>query len=413
MEIFQAQITRLMARMIEREDKWMVALFKKNLRDPTWNALEVKNEDQRSTKTFLISIVQERKPKKQEWRTWKVFVQKAQEDPTIDGKVRPTIPARSLFKGKPSQQRLLPTVNRAYRRRVDEYQFNTANYASCVLGVEDNGRNMEKELGNFLEDLPINPSLNPSLMWHEVSFVELELFLESYLSHFVHDDSFFDAKVGGFLEFNCASFVIFHEDFKEKLCGCSQELVFCKEITSFVLSQNWKGSMCHYFLLVSKGKSYGKGSFERKSAMSFLAASECDPYACQNCSISCNDGTLCTPFKKGDMYECMNMMFLSKQEQRVILGSSYLSGCGEIFKNSIAKHEYLGECTSEQMIHREANKHGNIYDYENSSCLFNFNICFLLDLSRQSLSFYFLLELQDIFGNIKSLLEISSFPFFT
>ncbi|KAI5653966.1 hypothetical protein M9H77_31153 [Catharanthus roseus] len=49
--------------------------------------------------------------------------------------------------------------------------------------IEDKGRNMEKELGNFLEDLPISRSLNPSLMWHEISFVELELFLESYLSH--------------------------------------------------------------------------------------------------------------------------------------------------------------------------------------------------------------------------------------
>ncbi|KAI5682042.1 hypothetical protein M9H77_03270 [Catharanthus roseus] len=49
--------------------------------------------------------------------------------------------------------------------------------------VEDKGRNMEKELGNFLEDLPISLSLNPFLIWHEVSFVELELFLESYLSH--------------------------------------------------------------------------------------------------------------------------------------------------------------------------------------------------------------------------------------
>ncbi|KAI5682000.1 hypothetical protein M9H77_03228 [Catharanthus roseus] len=52
--------------------------------------------------------------------------------------------------------------------RVDEYYFNIAYYASCVLGVEDNGRNMEKELRNFLENLPISLSLNPSLMCHEV-----------------------------------------------------------------------------------------------------------------------------------------------------------------------------------------------------------------------------------------------------
>ncbi|KAI5650435.1 hypothetical protein M9H77_36440 [Catharanthus roseus] len=152
--------------------------------------------------------------------------------------------------------------------RVDEYHFNIANYASCVLGVEDKGRSMEKELGTIPEELPISLSLNLSLMWHEVSFVELELFLESYLSHvsimgviciisfggglflvvsstsksvsyceplknnlvknnvsdepscfdyeLVHGDPLFDDKVVGFLEFNWASFVIFHESFKEK-----------------------------------------------------------------------------------------------------------------------------------------------------------------------------------------------------
>ncbi|KAI5666934.1 hypothetical protein M9H77_16787 [Catharanthus roseus] len=55
--------------------------------------------------------------------------------------------------------------------------------ASLKTRVEDKGRSTEKELGTILEDLPISISLNPSLMWHEVSFVELELFLESYLSH--------------------------------------------------------------------------------------------------------------------------------------------------------------------------------------------------------------------------------------
>ncbi|KAI5677980.1 hypothetical protein M9H77_08930 [Catharanthus roseus] len=42
---------------------------------------------------------------------------------------------------------------------------------------------MEKGLEAILEELPISFSLNPSLMCYEVSLVELELFLESYLSH--------------------------------------------------------------------------------------------------------------------------------------------------------------------------------------------------------------------------------------
>ncbi|KAI5682173.1 hypothetical protein M9H77_03401 [Catharanthus roseus] len=141
--------------------------------------------------------------------------------------------------------------------RVYEYYFNITNYAFCVLGIEEKGRNIEKYL-----------SLNPFLMWHEVSFVELELFLDSRLYHvriirdtcaisfggglflvvpstskcvssydplkkqlvinyfngvpscfdceLVHDDSFYNANVGGLLEFNCASIDVFHERFEEK-----------------------------------------------------------------------------------------------------------------------------------------------------------------------------------------------------
>ncbi|KAI5681996.1 hypothetical protein M9H77_03224 [Catharanthus roseus] len=55
--------------------------------------------------------------------------------------------------------------------RVDECHFN------IVI------MNMEKELGNFIKDLPIGLSLIPSLMCYEISFMQLKLFLESYLSH--------------------------------------------------------------------------------------------------------------------------------------------------------------------------------------------------------------------------------------
>ncbi|KAI5663386.1 hypothetical protein M9H77_22709 [Catharanthus roseus] len=56
-------------------------------------------------------------------------------------------------------------------------------YGGNNHGIEDKGRNMEKELGNFLKDLLISLSLNLSLTCYEVSLVELELFLESSLSH--------------------------------------------------------------------------------------------------------------------------------------------------------------------------------------------------------------------------------------
>ncbi|KAI5663956.1 hypothetical protein M9H77_23279 [Catharanthus roseus] len=59
-------------------------------------------------------------------------------------------------------------------KRVDEYYDNIANYASCVLGIEDEERGKEKKLGIYLEDLPMSPFLNPSLLFHEVSFEELK-----------------------------------------------------------------------------------------------------------------------------------------------------------------------------------------------------------------------------------------------
>ncbi|KAI5683699.1 hypothetical protein M9H77_04927 [Catharanthus roseus] len=68
----------------------------------------------------------------------------------------------------------------------------------------------------------------------------------------------------------------------------------------------------------------------------------------------CDDGTPGTPFHRGNNYECMNMKFpLKQQQQRVLLGSYDLSCWGAIPKNSFAKHEYLKQCTSELMPHRE------------------------------------------------------------
>ncbi|KAI5668326.1 hypothetical protein M9H77_18179 [Catharanthus roseus] len=51
------------------------------------------------------------------------------------------------------------------------------------VGIEYNGKIIEKELGAILEELPINLSLQPSLMCYEISLVEIELFSESYFSH--------------------------------------------------------------------------------------------------------------------------------------------------------------------------------------------------------------------------------------
>ncbi|KAK4393280.1 Histone-lysine N-methyltransferase CLF [Sesamum angolense] len=115
----------------------------------------------------------------------------------------------------------------------------------------------------------------------------------------------------------------------------------------------------------------------------FAADRECDPDVCRNCWISCGDGTLGVPSQRGDNYECRNMKLLLKQQQRVLLGRSDVSGWGAFLKNSVGKHEYLGEYTGELISHREADKRGKIYDRENSSFLFNLNDQFVLDAYRK------------------------------
>ncbi|KAJ6366848.1 hypothetical protein OIU77_003262 [Salix suchowensis] len=97
----------------------------------------------------------------------------------------------------------------------------------------------------------------------------------------------------------------------------------------------------------------------------------------------CGDGTLGNPSQRGDNYECRNMKLLLKQQQRVLLGRSDVSGWGAFLKNSVGKHEYLGEYTGELISHREADKRGKIYDRENSSFLFNLNDQFVLDAYRK------------------------------
>ncbi|GAA0152923.1 histone modifying enzyme [Lithospermum erythrorhizon] len=77
------------------------------------------------------------------------------------------------------------------------------------------------------------------------------------------------------------------------------------------------------------------------------------------------------------------VMLLLKQQQRVLLGRSDVSGWGAFLKNTVGKHEYLGEYTGELITHREADKRGKIYDRENSSFLFNLNDQYVLDAYRK------------------------------
>ncbi|EPS61713.1 hypothetical protein M569_13078, partial [Genlisea aurea] len=146
----------------------------------------------------------------------------------------------------------------------------------------------------------------------------------------------------------------------EKYCGCPKS---CKN--------RFRGCHC------------AKSQCRSRQCPCFAADRECDPDVCRNCWISCGDGTLGMPFQRGDNYECRNMKLLLKQQQKVLLGRSDVSGWGAFLKNSVGKHEYLGEYTGELISHREADKRGKIYDRENSSFLFNLNDQFVLDAYRK------------------------------
>nr|GMC95088.1 histone-lysine N-methyltransferase CLF-like isoform X1 [Ipomoea batatas] len=146
----------------------------------------------------------------------------------------------------------------------------------------------------------------------------------------------------------------------EKYCGCPKT---CKN--------RFRGCHC------------AKSQCRSRQCPCFAAGRECDPDVCRNCWIGCGDGSLGIPLQRGDNYECRNMKLLLKQQQRILLGRSDVSGWGAFIKNSVSKHEYLGEYTGELISHREADKRGKIYDRENSSFLFNLNNQFVLDAFRK------------------------------
>uniref|UniRef100_A0A0E0LAD9 Uncharacterized protein n=1 Tax=Oryza punctata TaxID=4537 RepID=A0A0E0LAD9_ORYPU len=145
----------------------------------------------------------------------------------------------------------------------------------------------------------------------------------------------------------------------EKYCGCPK---MCKN--------RFRGCHC------------AKSQCRSRQCPCFAADRECDPDVCRNCWVGCGDGTLGVPNQRGDNYECRNMKLLLKQQQRVLLGRSDVSGWGAFLKNSVGKHEYLGEYTGELISHKEADKRGKIYDRENSSFLFNLNNEYVLDAYR-------------------------------
>ncbi|XP_074316615.1 histone-lysine N-methyltransferase EZA1 [Silene latifolia] len=145
----------------------------------------------------------------------------------------------------------------------------------------------------------------------------------------------------------------------EKYCGCSKG---CKN--------RFRGCHC------------AKSQCRSRQCPCFAANRECDPDVCRNCWVSCGGGSLGEPVKKGDG-QCGNMKLLLRQQKRVLLGRSDVTGWGAFIKDAVNKNEYLGEYTGELISDREADKRGKIYDRADSSFLFNLNDRYVLDACRQ------------------------------
>nr|XP_034911831.1 histone-lysine N-methyltransferase EZA1-like isoform X3 [Populus alba] len=145
----------------------------------------------------------------------------------------------------------------------------------------------------------------------------------------------------------------------EKYCGCSKS---CKN--------RFRGCHC------------AKSQCRSRQCPCFAAGRECDPDVCRNCWVSCGDGSLGEPPKRGDG-QCGNMRLLLRQQQRILLAKSDVAGWGAFLKNPVNKNDYLGEYTGELISHREADKRGKIYDRANSSFLFDLNDQFVLDAYRK------------------------------
>ncbi|KAL5863040.1 hypothetical protein ACOSQ3_000554 [Xanthoceras sorbifolium] len=145
----------------------------------------------------------------------------------------------------------------------------------------------------------------------------------------------------------------------EKYCGCSKS---CKN--------RFRGCHC------------AKSQCRSRQCPCFAAGRECDPDVCRNCWVSCGDGSLGEPPKRGDG-QCGNMRLLLRQQQRILLSKSEVAGWGAFLKKSVNKNDYLGEYTGELISHREADKRGKIYDRANSSFLFDLNDQYVLDAYRK------------------------------
>ncbi|KAL0437755.1 UNVERIFIED_CONTAM: Histone-lysine N-methyltransferase EZA1, partial [Sesamum radiatum] len=80
-----------------------------------------------------------------------------------------------------------------------------------------------------------------------------------------------------------------------------------------------------------RGCHCAKSQCKSRQCPCFAAGRECDPDVCRNCWVSCGDGSLGEPPKRGDG-QCGNMRLLLRQQQRILLSKSDVAGWGAFLK---------------------------------------------------------------------------------
>ncbi|KAJ0111074.1 hypothetical protein Patl1_00879 [Pistacia atlantica] len=80
-----------------------------------------------------------------------------------------------------------------------------------------------------------------------------------------------------------------------------------------------------------RGCHCAKSQCRSRQCPCFAAGRECDPDVCRNCWVSCGDGSLGEPLKRGDG-QCGNMRLLLRQQQRILLAKSDVAGWGAFLK---------------------------------------------------------------------------------
>ncbi|XP_048134678.1 histone-lysine N-methyltransferase EZA1 isoform X6 [Rhodamnia argentea] len=103
----------------------------------------------------------------------------------------------------------------------------------------------------------------------------------------------------------------------EKYCGCSKS---CKN--------RFRGCHC------------AKSQCRSRQCPCFAAGRECDPDVCRNCWVSCGDGSLGEPPRRGEG-QCGNMRLLLRQQQRILLAKSDVAGWGAFLKVRKVKEFFI------------------------------------------------------------------------